>query len=240
MFRQILATSLICISTGAIAEGQWTLGVLGIGTTGTYVGDDDFAGFAPIITYETERLRFGLEGIAYDVFEFEQGHVGVALGYRDGAPFPEKGALFKGLKRDGAVEAGIQSQLEFGNAYVSLDTFTDISDEHDGNEASIALGYAVTAGDFVVGAELGARYRDANLNQFLYGVSAVEATSNRAKYSADETTTAFASMTVAYPITETMSAIGLIQYEGLGDNADSPLVDDDDVFTGGIGIVMSF
>lgn len=240
MLKSLLAASLICMSTAAYAEGQWTLGALAIGTTGVYVGDDDFAGLAPIITYETERLTLALDSVAYDVFQFERGNAAVVLGYRDAPAFPDNNALFNGLDRDGAVEIGVQSQLEFGDTYVSLEALTDVSNESDGTEVSLVLGYTMLAGDFIINGEIGGRYRDASLNQFLYGVSAAEATASRSQFSADETVTPFTSLTVAYPLTDSIVAIGLLQHEDLGANADSPLLDEDETVTAGIGLVMSF
>lgn len=240
MFRQIFTSALICIGTGALADGEWTVGVLGVGGTGTYVNEGDEAGIAPILTYETENLSVSLDGISYDVLDFQQGSVSVALGYRGGPTFPDDDPLFDGLERDGAVEAGIAAQMDFGDAYLSLETMTDVSDTHDGTEVNVALGYAVAPGAFIVSAELGARFRDAKLNQFLYGVAADEVMAARASYSAEKTTTAFANMAVIYPITQSVSAVGVIEYEDLGSNTDSPIVDKSEVFGIGLGLVMTF
>lgn len=240
MLKPILTGTVICIGAGAYAEGEWTVGVLGFGTTGTYVGEDDTVGVAPILTYETQRLSLGLEGLSYDILQFDQGSVSVALGYRGGPAFPEGDPLFEGLDRDDAVEAGLGAQLDFGNAYVALDAMTDVSDAHGGTEASVAFGYAIAPGAFVVSAEVGARYRDADLNQYLYGVSAAEATSARAEFSADDTTTAFANLAVIYPVTQSISAVAIVEYEDLGGNADSPLVAESEVFGLALGLVMNF
>ncbi|WP_342076917.1 MipA/OmpV family protein [Yoonia sp. SS1-5] len=240
MFKKLLTGTVICIGTGAYADGEWTVGILGVGTTGTYVGEDDTVGVAPFLTYETDRLSVGLDGVSYNVLEYQQGTVGLALGYRGGPDFPNKDPLFDGLKRDDAVEAGITAQLDFGNAYVSLHTMTDVSDTHGGTEANVVVGYAIAPGSFVVSAEVGARFRDKDLNQYLYGVSATEATAARSAYAADQTTTAFANLAVVYPVTQTISAVGIVEYEDLGSNADSPLVDKSDVVGVGLGLIMSF
>jgi outer membrane protein len=240
MLKQFLATSLVCISAGAHAEGAWNVGVLAFGTTGTYIGEDNEAGLAPVLSYETENLYIGLDGLSYKVLDFESGQISVALGYRDGPGFPDDDPLFDGLEREAAVELGINSVFEFGSAFVAINSMTDISDAHGGSAADFSLGYVMAPGAFQVSAALGARVQDAKLNQYLYGVTAAEATSDRSAFTADRTTTAFASMTVAYPLSGTVTAIGAVDYEDLGDNANSPLVDKSDVIGVGFGLVMTF
>lgn len=240
MIRQFCAMTLMFVGSSANAQGEWTLGVVGVGTTGTYVGEKDESAIAPILNYETGGLNINLDGVTYDVFDFDQGNLAVALRYRGAPAFPDDDPLFDGLDRDDAIEAGFESQMVFGDAYVSFAAQTDVSDVHGGTEASVALGYAVAPGAFIINAEVGTRYRTDNLNQYLYGVSASEATSNRPEFAADDTITPFASLTAIYPLTDNVAAIGLIEYEDLGNIKDSPLVDKTEVFGIGLGVVMTF
>jgi len=213
---------------------------MGVGSTGEYTGEETTVGIAPLLSYDTERLHVGLDGIHFDVLEFQQGHVAVALRYRGAPAFPQDTPLFEGLEREGTVEVGIRLEWEFGNAYMSIDGMTDVMDTHGGTEANVALGYTVALGAFVIGSEVGARFRDAKLNQFLYGVLPAEANSIRPEYAAKVTTTAFAGINARYPITHNISTVGLIEYEDLGSNTRSPLVDKTEVINLGLGLAMSF
>lgn len=240
MCKKILSAALICFASGASAEGQWTIGALGVGATGVYVDEKDEAGFAPILSYDTEKLHVGLDGLSYQVYDYGVGQIDVALGYRGAPAFPDKNPLFDGLKREDAVELGISTQLEFGDAYVGLDAFKDVSDTHEGIEADFTFGYVMAAGNFQLDAAVGARFRDNKLNQYLYGVSAAEATADRSAFTAEKTTTAFANLTVGYAITENITAMAQVSYEDIGKNHDSPLVAKSSSTGVGLGIAWTF
>lgn len=240
MNKKILSMALVCIAGNAAAEGQWTVGILGVGATGVYVDEDDAAGFAPLLSYDTEKFHIGLDGLSYQVYDYGLGQLDVVLGYRGAPAFPDDNPLFDGLKRDDAVELGISTQLEFGNAYLGLDTMTDVTDAHGGTEADLSVGYVVAAGNFQFDAAVGARFRDEKLNQYLYGVTPAEATADRAAFTAENTTTAFANMTVAYAISDNLTAMAQVSFEDIGDNQDSPLVDKSSSTGIGLGLAWSF
>lgn len=224
MCKKILCAISICFAGAASADGQWTIGVLGGGATGVYVGEKDEAGFVPLLSYDTEKLHVGLDGLSYQVYDYGLGQVDVVLGYRGAPSFPTKNSLFDGLKRDDALELGISTQLDFGDIYLGLDTLTDITDAHGGTEADLTIGYVMAAGRFQLDAAVGARFRNDKLNQYLYGVSASESTSARSAFAAKNTTTGFANLTAAYAITENLAALAQISYEDIGNNRKSPLV----------------
>ncbi len=240
MNKRMLSVVLAFTAGTASAEGQWTVGGAGVGATGIYVGEEDTASFAPVISYDTERFHIGLDGLSYQVFDYGLGQVDVALGYRGAPAFPDETPLFDGLKRDDAIELGLSTQLDFGNAYVGIGALTDISDAHGGTEADLNIGYIMNMDNLQVNAALGARYRDAALNQYLFGVSQAEANASRPAYAAKETTTAFANVTIAYPITEVITAVGQIGYEDLGENQDSPLVEKASSTSIGLGAIWTF
>lgn len=240
MYKKLMSAALTCIASGASAEGQWTIGALAIGATEVYVGDGDTASFAPIISYDTEKLHIGFDGLTYQVYDYGLGQIDVAVAYRGAPAFPENNARFKGLKREDAVEIGLSTQLQFGDAYVGLDTLTDVTDAHGGTEADVTLGYEMNAGAFQFDAAIGARYRSAKLNQYLYGVTALEATANRSAFIAGDTTTAFANLTAAYPLTDSMTAVAQIGIEDIGKNFDSPLVSRSTATAVGLGVAWTF
>lgn len=240
MCKRLLVMAFMCAATSASADGPWTIGVFAIGSTDVYLGDDQEVGFAPIISYDTEKLHVGVDGLSYQVYDYGLGQLDVVLGYRGAPAFPDKNARFAGLERDDAVEAGISTQLAFGNAYVGLSTLTDISDAHGGTEADVTFGYATLIGDVQIDVSVGARYRTAKLNQYLYGVSAAEATADRSAYTANDTTTAFADITIGYALTENVTAVAQIGYEDIGENLDSPLISKSSALGVGLGVAWRF
>ncbi|NSX55400.1 hypothetical protein [Parasulfitobacter algicola] len=84
MRKQMLSVVLVIMASAASAEGQWTVGGAGVAATGIYVGEEDTASFAPVISYDTERFHIGLDGLSYQVFDYGLGQVDVALGYGSG------------------------------------------------------------------------------------------------------------------------------------------------------------
>ncbi len=240
MLKNIMSMALLCIASSAAADGNWTVGVLGAGATGIYVGEDDAFGFVPILSYDTEKFHIGVDGLSYQIYDYGLGQIDVSLGYRQAPEFPDKEPLFDGLKREDTLELGIGTQLEFGDVYFGLNALADIADEHGGTEADITLGYVIVAGGFQIDAAVGATFRDKKLNQYLYGVSAAEATAGRSAFQAQDTTTAFANLTVAYAITDNITALAQIGYEDLGQNSDSPLVRKSSSNGFGVGLAWSF
>lgn len=244
MTKMTWAAALIGGATGAaadgFADGVWTIGVLGAVSTSEYAGEKTSFGGVPILSYDTDRLHVGFDGLSYRAIEYGPASLSVLLGYRLAPDFP-KGALFNGLKkRDFAVEAGLGGQLEFGDAYFGVEFMQDISGAHQGFEAIADAGYVLSLGDVEVDASVGAKYRTAKLNQYLYGVRASEATAARRAFAADGAITGFAGLSVAYRVTDYITATAQIEYEDLGESADSPLVGRRGIFSGGLGVMVHF
>ncbi|WP_341367321.1 MipA/OmpV family protein [Yoonia sp. BS5-3] len=239
MKRLYWAALLACGATEAAAEGQWTLGVIAGGSDGIYTGAEDEFGIIPFASYDTERLHIGLDGLSYKIISTDQGQITAHLGYRAAPGFPDTD-LFEGLEREDAVEIGIGTQWQFGNAYAGVNIMTDASDVHNGAEAITSLGYVMSIGDLQLDASVGGIYRNAELNQYLFGVGADEATATRPAFAADDTVSGFASLTAAYPITDQIVAFGQVGYQDLSVHEDSPLIDKDGVVDVGLGVMMTF
>lgn len=240
MCKKLLSLALICFANTAVAQGNWTIGVLAVDATDVYTGGQDAPSFAPIISYDTEKLHIGFDGVSYQVYDYGFGQIDVGVAYRAAPGFPDKSALFNGLKRKDAVELAVGTQLEFGNLYVGLDALTDVTGVHKGTEADATIGYVMQAGQFQIDAAIGARYRTAELNQYLFGVAPGEVTDARSAFKADATTTGFANLTIGYPITDSVTAVAQFSIEETGKNKDSPLVSRSSAVGVGLGVAWTF
>lgn len=227
MKNLILAVSMtgIC-ATAATAEGVWIAGAGVNASQSPYVGDKDEASLFPYLAYETDRLHVGVDGLSYTVLDNGGLSLDVTLDPRFAPDFPGT-ELFDGLKRDDALELGFNATYHFGAAYAGLSFAHDVTDAHEGYEGAASVGYELELGQLGINAAAGVKFRDANLNNYLFGVSDDEATATRAAFDVGDTTTAFASLTAIYPLSDTMFLLGEISVEDLGDAAKSPLVDEE-------------
>lgn len=227
------------------ADATWTLGAVVVGTTGPYVGQEDEAELLSYFAFETDRFEVSVtDGLTYDVFQGDgPDGEGISASLRLAPRWsPDFGddPLFDGLERDTAIEAG--AELSYGTrAFVlSAEILTDISDVHNGYQATVFAGAEVELGPVILEGGIGARHRSSDLNQYLFGVTAAEATTARAAYSPGDSTTGFASLTAILPLSDTMALIGDVTFEDLGTLSASPLVSDDQRTSVAFGLVYRF
>ncbi|MEL7181440.1 MAG: MipA/OmpV family protein [Pseudomonadota bacterium] len=218
-----------------LAEGGWIVGIIAGGGQDPYVGADDSVGAIPYIAYETEKFHIGLDEFRY--YAYDDGSLSIdAFLTPQFAPDMPDTALFAGLERDDTVDAGISATYNFGQMYALASVQGDITGEYDGFSGQVALGYEAEIGRLTVDASAGIEYRDANFNNYLYGVSAAEATASRAAFDMSDTTNAFAEISATIPVGAQSFLIGAVSYADLDDAVKSPLVEDDSQ----IGVLLGF
>lgn len=240
------AALLVALGSGtAQAEGTWTLGLLIDADTGLYVGAQDEADLLPYIAFEADQFEVSVhDGLTYDMLEGETlggvtGTLSLRLAPRWSPDFSDD-PIFTDLSRDTAVEAGLAARAELANFYLSAEALTDISDVHNGTEARLAVGFEQSVGRAFFEVEVGAVHRNAALNQYLFGVSATEATATRSAYTAGDSTTGFTSITGGYALTDTMALVGQIAFEDVGDLVASPLVAHGESTSFRLGLIFEF
>lgn len=236
----IIAISAAALTaSSALAEGDWIVGIIADGDQSPYVGGDDSVEAIPYIAYETERFYIGIDGLRYHAFDNGSVSIDAFLDPRFAPDMPDT-ALFEGLDRDDTLEAGLSATYSFGPMYAVASVQADIAGAHDGLAGEVAVGYEAALGTVMFDASAGIRYRDANLNAHLYGVSAAEATATRPAFEISDTANAFAEISAIVPIGAQTFFIGEVSYMDLGEAAASPLVDRDDQFGVLIGIGYQF
>ena len=229
----------------ATAEGTWILGAAVFGETGVYVGQSDDVSLVPYIAYETERFEISiLDGLSYHVIARDgpgdsSTELSFVLAPRYAPDFGD-GALFDGLDRDTAIEAGLDGRYETGAFFVDARVVGDVSNTHKGYEASAFAGVQYDVGAFTFESGIGAKYRSSDLNQYLFGVSAADATASRAAFSPGNSTTGFASFSAAYALSDSVAVVGDITFEDLGNATRSPLVDRSSNTSVALGLIYQF
>lgn len=234
----------LSLGSGAYAQGTWTLGAIAIGETGYYVGHKDELSLVPYVSFEAQRFEFSLtDGVTYHALQDENSHGGVQLSFvltpRWEPEFSDD-AIFDGLERDTAIEVGVRGIYKNGLFFAEAEALADVSDTHSGYEASTFAGMQFESGAFSLEGGIGARYRSDDLNQHLFGVSASEATANRAEFTPGESTTGFASITAAYALNDKIALVGDVTFENLGNLDRSPLVDKGSNTSLALGLIYQF
>ena len=237
--RSLTAVALISMASTATAEGDWIVGIAIDGGQSPYVGDEDSVEALPYVAFETDTFHIGIDGLRYQVFDNGPLSLEASLEPRFSPDFPDTD-LFDGLKRDDTLDAGLAATYSFGQAYAQATVEGDVTGVHDGYSISFAVGYEAEAAFALIGASAGVRFRDANLNNYLYGVSADEATASRSAFKMSDTANAFAEITALMPVAEDVFLIGEVSFIDLGDTADSPLVDRDHLVGVTIGVGYQF
>jgi len=239
------ALSTFTFASAAQAEGVWTLGAFVGGETGYYVGQHDEVGFGPFISFENEHFEISTSGgLAYHAIRSEGSNgtttqVSLVLTPRWEPDFGDD-PIFRGLKRDTAIEAGVRGRFENQLFFGEAAALADISGEHKGYEATAFAGVQYQLGGLNLEGGLGARYRSGDLNQYLFGVSASEANARRSAFKAKGTTTGFASITATYPLNDNVAVVGNLSFEDLGKMERSPLVDKGSNTSLALGLAYQF
>ncbi len=239
--QAVLACVSVCCAVSAQAEGRWSIG-LGAGVESeVYQGDDTNLGIGVNLEYETERLTIGFGGLSYKAVSSDTYEFTLRVAPRFDPDFPDS-ALFAGLDRDTAIEAGFFVRRDFGNDISAEASFLhDVSSTHDGYEAQVQLTKAFFAQSARIDASLGLRYRDGDLNAHLVGVSAAEANSLRGAYSPGSTISPNIQLSATIPVTANSALIGTLAYEHFGGSySDSPLVENGGVAAAAIALVYQF
>jgi outer membrane scaffolding protein for murein synthesis (MipA/OmpV family) len=229
-----------------LAEGQWTLGLGAVGGTSVYEGQKDDVTPIPFLSFETGRLKIGVDGISYAAIRSE----GVDLAFTlapgeapDVKDFAKRDLRFAGLKRDTPVEIGVNASYQTGMLQFGASLMQDLAGASEGYHAEATAGVSVPVGLGKLDLAMGARLRDAKLNNFLFGVSAAEANGLRPAYDVGSTVQPFLSGSLIVPVSEQAALVGFFEYEKLdGKVTRSPLVDDgaDAALDLGLGLLFRF
>ncbi|MGB3553474.1 MAG: MipA/OmpV family protein [Jannaschia sp.] len=226
---------------GLFSNGNFTLGAGAFNSSAIYNGEKAETNAVPFISFDTERLHLGFDGIGFHVFSQEDLKLTLRLAPGDSSDFPKNNPLFAGLERGTPIEAGVETTYDFDAFYVSGGAMIDVSSEHKGYQAEAKIGRVFMLGAVGIDIGAGARARDGKLNNFLYGVSAAEANGLRTAYDVGSTVEPFIVMTVSYAVSDKVSLLGMAEYHLLDDKVhNSPLTNGKDSYSAGFGLIYSF
>ncbi|MEM8656984.1 MAG: MipA/OmpV family protein [Pseudomonadota bacterium] len=246
-FRQPLCACLLAalalVATPSLAQQPtgFTLGVgVGIGND-PYIGDDTEISPVPLIRYQGENFSVGFDGITYQVLQRDAFTLsGIAAPRIFGLVFADADEL-DGIDRDITVDLGISARYDSGFLFGGAKFLQEVTGEHDGQELTLELGTRIPLGPVPLSLSAGVDYQTESLSRYLWGVRGSEAIAGRDAYSPDGVLIPFVSASAFYPVSSNVSLTLGARAQFLPDEVtDSPIVDEDQVYTGFLGIGYRF
>ncbi|WP_258548755.1 MULTISPECIES: MipA/OmpV family protein [Thalassospira] len=223
--------------------GNWQVGAFGGVSNNPYRGTDDVElGLLPIVAYDSERMHIGVDGIDIKFFKNDVFSASV-IGALRMEPFDNgDGNYLRGMEeRDMAFEAGIGFSADIWRGSLITNYLTDVNDAHDGHQVDMSYVVPEQWGDVGFSWGGGVTWQSDKLVDYMVGVRRKEVRSDRAYYAPDAAFIPHIDFTVTYPLTEQIMLIGTHGFQYLPDQyTDSPIIDEDYVFSAGIGLVYSF
>ncbi|WP_371395881.1 MipA/OmpV family protein [Fretibacter rubidus] len=245
----LCAATILCAAIPAQAQVNgfgdsegFTIGLGVIADWSPYEGSDSPSTTPiPYLAYDWENAHLGVDGFSYSFFNTDILEVSAVLEPRWSFGDPDNSPLFEDIKRDTALEAGIEAEVSLGGFFVSGNLLHDVSDVHNGFEGSAEAGFEMELGDLQLSTSVGYSYRDKGLSEHLYGVRDDEARAGLTAYAPNAAWYPYVSADAVYPIGDSMGILAFAKYEHLNSDAtDSPLISKDRDATFGVAFLKRF
>ncbi|MEM9756547.1 MAG: MipA/OmpV family protein, partial [Pseudomonadota bacterium] len=222
------AVVLVCGAMGAQAQTPegWSIGLIGVGSTSPYVGEETTGQILPFLSYRTEQFAVGLDGASYTFLDTGGTEASAILRPRF-AGIDDDVAELAGIDRDLTLDFGLglgfdaAPGLRFKGYAVQ-----EITGQHQGQEISLRVEHQVAGLPLAVYA--GADWQSAELTEYLFGVRPGEAIAGRPAYAPGAAVTPFIGVRGFLPLSDRSALVGGIEVRQFGDAiTDSPIVDED-------------
>ncbi len=181
-----------------------------------------------------DRIRLGYE---WRDFSF------TAIGqYVDDGYDEDDSDFLEGMdERKSTVAAGLEVEYETPFGEVGLGMMADVGGKHKGWEMSMEYAYTFELDRFHIQPFVEVLWQSSKMADYYYGVKDSEARSWRPAYDVGSVVNCEVGMEVFYSFTESWMLVGRLETLLLdGDIKDSPIVDEDVLFSGSFGIVYVF
>ncbi|GAB3121725.1 MipA/OmpV family protein [Novispirillum itersonii] len=226
-------------------DGQWTAGAgAGVSTT-LYKGDDDKISPLPIVSFDSERLHIGTDGLAVTALTLgEAFSISALAGYQD-KPFKQKDSpMLRGLHtRKAAIEGGVSAEYATSLGAISLTYKTALNGAYHGGSVDLSYDWQMERDRWRLGAGAGLLWQSADLVDYYVGVRKDEARTDRRAYDPKAAILPHVSLSAGYALnpgkTWWLNA-GLEVTQLPKEYTDSPIVDADAIIGGMLGITYTF
>lgn len=258
IFCAVLSISANAQNTPFVIDNQPNYIAPAIGVAPDYVGSDDYrfvGGPAGRIGFSENRyVELVATQLSSNLINHEYWRLGPAAKYRFGRSDVEDSAVDRMTDIDGAFELGLSGGIELANGVnpryrfrVNGDFLYDVSGEHEGFVASLAMRYWLPLGKaFDLGLGIGSSYASEDFNDTYFSVNATD--SGLSGLSVFSAGAGIKDVTGLLALVMHLSpkwhiAAGLRYQKLISDAADSPIVDvrgSDDQIIAGVGFAYSW
>ena len=193
-------------------------------------------GILPYVAYQKGKAHIGFDRITYELATFgneeAKGSLSAMVRPRTGRPDPNDDAFF-GADRDFSIDAGLRARIDFPSFYFRSTLLADVTGKYDGFSLAARIGNVIPVGEYgSLDLSIGAAYFDENLSEYLFGVSAAQATPTFGIYDADATWRATVNARFIQPLSQTQFIVLGASLNLLDSGAsNSTLLDDDKEFS---------
>lgn len=248
-----IVTGLLCATAPIAANAEiekepLVLGLAVMSQTEAYQDIKSETSPIPVLWGSYKRMWFRGTDIGVSVYQNEYFSVSPFISLNMGAGYElssvEDGSpLYDGLDdASGAIEAGVELEIEAGMVELGLSYRTDVSDAHKGDIAEISVeeDFVLFNGSLIVMPELALSWTSDEYNQYYYGVSEENATEFRPAFDIGSGTNFEASVRSMWRVGE-VRLLGRLAFDKY-DSAiiDSPLAKEDQQFSIAVGLGYEF
>lgn len=228
------------------SDSRWVVGLGSYAASSLYAGEESESDGNFRLEYRGNRFFAKNNSLNFRLKSFDNFSVGLTLTGQGGLLTDEDeyrdNARLAGLReRDEFSEAGLYLYHTTPLGRFKLHLLDEISDEYDGQSASLSYTFDLKAGDWNINPYAGFGWMSHEKVNHLYGVSAAEATASRAAYNPDSALNYFTGVRARYEIDKHWD-LNLNTGAAWFDSAvsDSPIVDDETVIFGALSVNYNF
>lgn len=188
----------------------------------------------PMFVEIEDRLRVGYEWRDFTFSAIAQ--------YQDDGYDEDDGDFLEGMdERKSTVAAGLEVEYETPFGEVGVEMMADVGGKHKGWEMSLDYGKSFELDRFFIQPFVEVNWQSGKMADYYYGVKDSEARSWRPAYDPGSVVNFEVGFEVFYMFSEHWMLVGRMETEFLdGDIKDSPIVDEDVLYSGSLGIVYAF
>ncbi|WP_424973407.1 MipA/OmpV family protein [Dinoroseobacter sp. S124A] len=248
MFRTIsllalgaaLAQPALAQEAGGRPDG-WSLGGLVAADTNPYIGQGSDVIPLPLFRYANGPFELSTNGLSYDVLDLGAFDVSVAARPRFSGLISTDGPELNGIDREVTGDVALELRYDLGRLYAGADIRQEFTGEHDGQEARFRFGLRQALGPVRLDWSAGAAWQSGDLSRYVWGVGSDEARVGRDAYDPGDVVVPFVGLRGVMPIGENWSILGTLRADFLPDAVtDSPIIEDDTLVSGGLGVEFRF
>ncbi|WP_425091202.1 MipA/OmpV family protein [Tropicimonas sp. S265A] len=239
-----LVAPTVALAQDAPREGRqdgWSLGLLVIGDTNPYLGQDEDILPLPLISFRQGPFAVSTEGVEYSFLESGPWRLTAAARPRFSGLISTDGDQLDGIDREVTGDLALEAQYDIGRFYARGALRQEFTGEHDGQEARLRFGARQRLGTVGLDWSAGAAWQSGDLSRYIYGVDTDEVAPGRPTYDPGSVVVPFVSLSARYQINESWSLLGSLRGDFFSDDiTDSPIIEDDTLVSGGVGFVFRF